>query len=184
MKKLMVAFAMVVAAVSLQAAQAKWSANNLYVPGSTTDKGAGYIAYLIETSAGLTSSAALDLWKAGKQNELASYFTEGSVATATATGVLNSQAFGNYANGETVSGYAIIFNAGSMADATLAYTTAVGSKATGTSGQTANVAIGNLAGTGASANSQLAESWVIPEPTSGLLLLLGMAGLALKRKQA
>ena len=37
-----------------------------------------------------------------------------------------------------------------------------------------------------SANAQTAwtQTGAIPEPTSGLLLLLGMAGLALRRKQA
>ncbi|MBR4616199.1 MAG: PEP-CTERM sorting domain-containing protein [Kiritimatiellae bacterium] len=33
--------------------------------------------------------------------------------------------------------------------------------------------------------TQNASNWAaVPEPTSGLLLLLGMAGLALKRKRA
>ena len=43
---------------------------------------------------------------------------------------------------------------------------------------------------GAQTASQTASNWTaiggssVPEPTSGLLLLLGMAGLALKRKRA
>lgn len=46
-------------------------------------------------------------------------------------------------------------------------------------GQLANVLGGNPT-TGATAWSSAA----VPEPTSGLLILLGMAGLALKRKHA
>ena len=42
-----------------------------------------------------------------------------------------------------------------------------------------------LIGFGAQANSQNASNWVaVPEPTSGLLMLLGMAGLALRRRRA
>ena len=43
-----------------------------------------------------------------------------------------------------------------------------------------SVAFGNMA-----TATQNAGNWAaVPEPTSGLLLLLGMAGLALKRKRA
>ena len=45
---------------------------------------------------------------------------------------------------------------------------------------TANLTFGNMA-----TATQNASNWqVVPEPTSGLLLLLGVAGLALKRKRA
>ena len=45
---------------------------------------------------------------------------------------------------------------------------------------TATVQFGNMA-----TATQNASNWAaVPEPTSGLLLLLGMAGLALKRKRA
>ena len=46
--------------------------------------------------------------------------------------------------------------------------------------QTANINFGNMASA-----TQNASNWAaVPEPTSGLLMLLGMAGLALKRKRA
>ena len=45
---------------------------------------------------------------------------------------------------------------------------------------TANIAFGNM-----QSATQNAGNWAaVPEPTSGLLLLLGIAGLALKRKRA
>ena len=50
----------------------------------------------------------------------------------------------------------------------------------GTNGSVSNLAK-NLGGTGGTA---LTGWTAVPEPTSGLLLLLGMAGLALKRKRA
>lgn len=44
----------------------------------------------------------------------------------------------------------------------------------------ATIAFGNM-----TSQTQNASNWAaVPEPTSGLLLLLGMAGLALKRKRA
>ena len=46
--------------------------------------------------------------------------------------------------------------------------------------QSQTIAFGNMA-----SQTQNASNWAaVPEPTSGLLLLLGMAGLALKRKRA
>ena len=46
--------------------------------------------------------------------------------------------------------------------------------------QTQPIGFGNMA-----SQTQTASNWAaVPEPTSGLLLLLGMAGLALKRKRA
>ena len=54
----------------------------------------------------------------------------------------------------------------------------------------ASVALGNLANSAISttANFATAGSWSyaasVPEPTSGLLLLIGMAGLALRRRRA
>ena len=45
--------------------------------------------------------------------------------------------------------------------------------------QTQTVAFGNM-----TSATQNASNWAaVPEPTSGLLLLLGVAGLALRRKQ-
>ena len=45
---------------------------------------------------------------------------------------------------------------------------------------TANITFGNM-----TSATQNASNWqVVPEPTSGLMLLLGVAGLALKRKRA
>ena len=44
----------------------------------------------------------------------------------------------------------------------------------------ATIAFGNMA-----SQTQTASNWVaVPEPTSGLLMLLGMAGLALRRRRA
>ena len=50
---------------------------------------------------------------------------------------------------------------------------------------TTKASLGNLALKVGGTSGTVATSWTaVPEPTSGLLLLLGMAGLALKRKRA
>ena len=55
-------------------------------------------------------------------------------------------------------------------------TVTVSAQATATS----NISFGNMA-----SQTQTASNWVaVPEPTSGLLMLLGMAGLALRRRRA
>ena len=59
--------------------------------------------------------------------------------------------------------------------------------ATGTSGHGTDPMSGATWATFVDTNAYTATSWanlqVVPEPTSGLLMLLGMAGLALRRKQ-
>ena len=73
----------------------------------------------------------------------------------------------------------LIFNADNIADATHVYVTDVKTAATGANGQAANFAFGALTGTQNAANWQ-----AVPEPTSGLLMLVGLAGLALRRRRA
>lgn len=45
------------------------------------------------------------------------------------------------------------------------------------------LADGNIGGSGSAATGPLAVSSVVPEPTSGLMMLLGLAALALKRRK-
>ena len=187
MKKLMIAAAIVCAAAMSQAATAQWKGNNLYAPGSTTDKGAGYIGYFVESSAYDLATAQSDLTK-GDYSKVLAAATAGSSYAFNNSGVVTKSAeFGNYGNEETVTGYLLIFNAGDIKDATYAYLSAEASGATGDLGQTASINFNKLNGENTSApfnpDSRVQGNWyAIPEPTSGLLLLLGVAGLALRRR--
>ena len=187
MKKLMIALVAVAMAAVANAATAKWTANNLYQPGNSTDKAGGYIGYFIESSA-YSHDSAVALLASGADDALATlqtYFKAGSAIESGSTGAFSSAVFGDYGNGVPVTGYAVIFNSDDVSTATLAYITAEGTKKTGASGQTATVAFGKLDGSGTSPDSRAAGNWyAVPEPTSGLLMLLGMAGLALRRRRA
>ena len=93
----------------------------------------------------------------------------------------------SYAANETVSLYMVIYDAATIADAKNYIVSDEKTVKIAASGANQSMAFGNMAGT-TTANMFLGASWQatqsIPEPTSGLLLLLGMAGLALRRKQA
>ena len=166
MKKLLVLAAVVVASVAANAASFKWSAGNIYASNGT-DKYTGSVvlyAYLSDAS--------------GSTDNIASAIAVSTV-TASSAGAVAATTFssdslegGNYYNffftaTETVGGTEYTFTSGPVTKA--AYAT-----------QTQTIAFGNM-----STATLASGAWVAaPEPTSGLLMLLGMAGLALRRRRA
>ena len=89
-------------------------------------------------------------------------------------------ASGNLSAGDTANGYIVLFDTSDASTASyFAYTTTK-SATVAASGAPITLAYGTFA-----AGTQGGwQSTAVPEPTSGLLLLLGIAGLALKRKHA
>ena len=174
MKKLMLTIAAVAMAVCAQAATVKWNGANIYEMGTTT-KATGYLAYFISSADYSLASAVADL-TAQKTDFVGTY---GLASATTNNGLANNTITTTAGNSETWTGYLVIFNADTIADATYAYLTGESSKTTGASGQAATVAFTSNTG------MQNADNWyAIPEPTSGMLLLVGGALLALKRKRA
>lgn len=195
MKKLMMAAAIVCAVASVQAANVTWKA--LDVEASTASSADGYITYFL-MAADDTGAMSSKLWSiedataAAKAKDASAFAAHtipaakvGSVDTEEAFSISSAKYTGSASSWVSTTGdekygyfYAIVFNAETIADAT-EFLVAGGAEADGSAKlmfgtATANQSV-NLA----------AGSWqAIPEPTSGLLMLLGMAGLALRRRRA
>ena len=189
MKKLMIAAAMVCAAAMVQAGSVQWgaigvvSSGTAYVGGTTT-----YSAYLFE---GSDITDATSLLTGGKFKDFTDLAKQSNTATATtaATPKMNfsNKNYGSFSQGDSFTGYMVILDAAEAKDAknyllaTWAGTGADQGKSVITKTQGAS---GNLMFSYGNQASNTAWTSIAPEPTSGLLLLIGMAGLALRRRRA
>lgn len=181
MKKLIIAAAVVCTAVFAHAAAANWKASAKDMcdgTGSDTSLFSG-TAYIFD--AGVTSQAALFALIEGGS----------SIGTSTAgyvaTGTFDEGAFGGvtFANGEQGGGsYTYYFVIVDGDNAYFSNEKAVTANATATAKA---ITFGSQSGSSTlpASGFQGAGAWSsVPEPTSGLLMLLGMAGLALRRRRA
>ena len=184
MKKLMILAAAIVATVAANAAAITWGSGTIYLADGTTKAGKGVVtAYLFtldvttySTLAGSANATALS------DAVYAAYGSStGSAAasiTSTAKGLANLTDPSAYANGDTVYAAVLYVDGDNYMGNVGTYT--LTSDLDYTVAGMATTVFGSATGTTATAWSTAA----VPEPTSGLLLLLGMAGLALKRKRA
>ena len=180
MKKLMMAVAIVCAAVMSQAAQVTWTANTIAQSGTSTS----YFAMLVDVTgiAGATADSVATSIIAGTFEGTTVYqgagtynATKSQVAIAFAKKTAN----GDYANGESLSYMTIVFDAATAADAQNYMVTSGDAPVTGTFSAAGLLSIQQ--------GSQAGKTWTavaVPEPTSGLLMLVGLAGLALRRRRA
>ena len=174
-KKIIIGVVAICTTIVLHAANVDWSIDYSYLPG-TSDPAAGYSAFFFDNDiyAATVAKSAL----ASGDTSFISTYGHAANDVADEDGYYDGSVSG-YGNGVTVNGYVVLLD--SATSPTLAYVTDVLSGSTKSSGLPANIAFGDLTGT------QNASAWTsvaAPEPTSGLLLLLGMAGLALRRKRA
>lgn len=187
MKKMIIAACAIALAGLTQAATVGWGYAGAI--SNAEAKGSAYSFFLIGQN-GVTSEAQIaDMIAAGTD---VSAYAFGS-GTTTANGIVNVSPANSgktitVASETVVEGFMVVFNNASAADATKFLV--IGNDDCGLANgyaktvapTTANVsfAAGNVAN-----YVNNASNWQdIPEPTSGLLLLLGVAGLALKRKRA
>ena len=198
----MIITAIVCAAAATQAASIKWSANNIKTDKTGSANAKGYAAFAFLESADASSSAAtlakiwsLDSAIAALTKEggadLSNFKVDGGKAVSsgvTANGMLTLAAYGDDAWSDStaaVKSYAIIFNNADVSKATEYLVlkdgaTAVLSTTFADAADTVTAKFNSQASN--LAYGTIAQS--VPEPTSRLLLLLGVAGMALRRRRA
>jgi hypothetical protein len=179
MKKLMMAVAIVCAAVMAHAAQVTWSANAIVPSGTSTS----YFAMIVDVTgiADATADSVANAIVAGTFTGNTMYSgaavynaSKSQVAVAFSKKTVN----GEYANEQDVSYMTIVFDAAAAADAKNYLVTSGDAPAAGKFSAAGLLAVAQ--------GSQASKTWtaVAPEPTSGLLMLVGLAGLALRRRRA
>ena len=196
--------AVVATAVVANAAAVTWASGTMYTAASatggwsTTKAGSAVTGTLYLLSLGDADTAGSYTWfmnkytADGNMSAVYDYFTTGAgkdtAATASgSTGARTSAVMLTGPSDAAVGTYyaAVIYttkqtiegNATDFYIANLASATVENADLGATAANLGTYFLGNNAGT--------AQAWTaVPEPTSGLLLLLGVAGLALKRKRA
>ena len=191
MKKLMIACVAMAMAAAAQAASVSWTITNVYSPADTTAKvAAGSMsAWLFVTANSTDVTTIKTTTLAAVQAVLDTGDLTGLSGLAAAHGtnaaagnITGATGLDGFSSG-TLTAFAVVVDSTDLASAQnyflanggatkdVTFTSATGNK---------SLAFGSQA-----TITQAAGAWTaVPEPTSGLLLLLGMAGLALKRKVA
>ena len=189
MKKLMIAMAVAMAAALTQAASVSWSVSGLKdSKGNDMTSGAGYVfttkgpnATTVDAvTAALAGKSAAAVKTYLQENSLTALKGEISGGEINVSGV-DLASSGVPASTTGVKIFAVIVDDDSFGEDTHYVVTTVSGNVKTPAASTTNVASFSVSNS-ATLNP---NNWTAaPEPTSGLLLLLGMAGLALKRKRA
>ena len=160
MNKMIMMLAAVALGVTAQAAQVKWGGANVYSSDLTTKLAVGSTVDFY--GALVTSSGVGD------------YQLVDTLTVSTAGSIAGTRTVDAVSANETWNFYFVVEDGGKT------FTSSTKENVTIAAVGATSVAFGNMASA-----TQNASNWAaVPEPTSGLLLLLGMAGLALKRKRA
>ena len=181
MKKLIIAACAVAMAVVANASSVKWSmANGVLSPSPDGTQSAGRASYY--TMLIFTDSQASDVNSAIAKGN----FTSLSELALSSVQAGKSGQFSGAVNGLTGTSatlFAVVFDTYSSTEtiANAGYYYKTGTVTQNTYDPTGS----DPATTAVFTSTQMTGTWTaVPEPTSGLMLLLGMAGLALKRKRA
>ena len=200
MKKLMLAFAAIVCAVVVNAATVSWSITGVQnASGTKLTSGHTYMFFATSAAAAQTQIASLislagsgasafesamasAAWNDTKKATAAGTFSIGTSAAMGGYTLPTNQSLG-LTGGQTYYAYGVIFDTATITDDSNYIIVQGGPTTTGfqpnqdSSALNKNIIMG----------SQASAEWMavsVPEPTSGLMLLLGMAGLALRRRRA
>ena len=184
MKKLMIAAVAVALAACAQAASFSWKTSatgKVYQPGSTTLLGTA-TAYLFDSSA-VTQASLVSAFVDGTLD-----LTTGNISSQSiSSGVISSKTFedGTAVGDQLTAYFATVVTIESkdylfISDTVSGY--GVEGKTTQLSFSAKNAS--QAAALDANKGYSAAGWYAVPEPTSGLLMLLGMCGLALRRRRA
>ena len=188
MKKIMIAVAIVCAAVCAQAAATKWSASNIFAMNGTDKVASGTTAYLF--NAATFSQTALVTAFAGEDFDISANAIGSTTLTAAGTignraadvtGTTPSTTANMYfAILQTIDGSDYLFIS-TQKDVTMS-----ASESTATSISVGTQASNSKTAALLASDGYKGAGWytAVPEPTSGLLMLVGLAGLALRRRRA
>ena len=179
MKKLLIALAAIASAMVVNAAACSWSTTGtIYKPTDSATAVAGFTAYLFDTAT-VAQSALVSALRDG--GSITDYTAMSTYTTASAAKVA-STAF-EQDSGKTITAFFAIVQDDYVyiSNAKDATTMDIGTASFGFMSQSTN---SKNVFDSTTAYSSAGWYQTVPEPTSGLLMLLGMAGLALKRKRA
>lgn len=194
MKKIMIMVVVAMAAIVTNAASVSWLAQKgyLYEAGGANKITSGD-AYLMFVTASYDQSALVSAFVAAKGNATATISAmTASGALATGTGTIGSNARidtteSTYAISSDMSAYFVVFNGNNMFISTAADVT-YDPVADGATFAFASMSTPSKAAAMDATKGYTGAGWyaatAVPEPTTGLLLLLGVAGLALRRRRA
>jgi hypothetical protein len=178
MKKLIVAAFAAMLGIAANAAAIEWGMTGV-TDSPDTAKAAGWAVYVMDAST-------FDAFSALSGTEVAAYAAANALFTgATTSGRTGTNANvtdGDYAAGTTVNSYMVVFNNAAATDATYYAYTGKNSTTIAASGADGAMQFGSFTDATSSTGGWTATA--VPEPTSGLLMLVGLAGLALRRRRA
>ena len=181
MKKILTLIGVVALATCANAASFTWSMTNIMQPDDNTAMaGVGWSAAWFDNSSGTTLATITALLEAGNLTGAydAATYTANTTALGTVQVRVNSSGNGNYSQGQVAEGFMIVFDAADVADAeNYIITDSKTSGAVNAAGSNISIAYGKAENYGW-------QAVAVPEPTSGLLMLVGLAGLALRRRRA
>lgn len=190
MKRLITLVTVVVATACASAATINWQASKgyLYEAGTVTKITAGD-AYLMLVTSSYTQSDLVSAFATAEGDAaatIAAMTASGALATGTGTIGANARISGSstYNFSSDITAYFVVFNGDNMY---------ISSEASGwydSISSSSDIAFDAMstsskaAAMDASAGYTGAGWYAVPEPTSGLLMLVGLAGLALRRRRA
>ncbi len=176
MKKLIIAAAMVCAAAFAQAATVNWGISGVKAEGGGSPT-AGWAVMAFYTEVGAGSDAIVSAIQSKTASSLAFESTTLAVQLSKGKVTAHDATVAALDTSKNYDFYFVVFNGADPASATkYAMESALNKEYSSLNS--------NYSASGVFSTSTAWESTAVPEPTTGLLVLLGVAGLALRRRRA